>query len=83
MSESVINIDDIRIFSYDRRALYSGSFGFHMAKGVHIIHIPTGIEVKEDSSRSQHRNKAVAMKRLEEELLTHYRKLADTCGTKR
>lgn len=68
MQKDLINPDDIRIFSYDRRSLYSGSFGFHMSRGVHIIHLPTGIEVKEDSERSQHKNKDLALSRLEEEL---------------
>ena len=57
---------DIRIFSYDSRSLYNGSFGFHMPRGVHVIHIPTGLEVKEDSERSQHKNKFIALERLEQ-----------------
>jgi len=56
---------DIRIFCYDSRSLHNGSFGFHMPRGVHVIHMPTGLEVKEDSERSQHRNKAIALEKLE------------------
>lgn len=67
-----LNPEDIKIYSYDSRENYSGDVGFHMPGGVHIIHIPTGLEVKEDSERSQHKSKDVAIKKLEELLCLNH-----------
>ena len=37
-------------------------------KGVQLIHLPTGIVIEEDSERTQHGNKRVALERLKVEL---------------
>lgn len=65
-SYSEINPDDLRVFSWGVNVI--NGFSHSVPKGVHIIHLPTGIEVKEDSERSQHQNKHIAMERLIREL---------------
>ena len=37
-------------------------------KGVRVIHLPTGTVIEEDSERTQHGNKKVALDRLKVEL---------------
>lgn len=55
----ILDPKDIRINTFSPN--YSGSgFSFSVPRGVELIHVPSGITVKESDDRSQHRNKAIA-----------------------
>lgn len=58
-----MNPNDLRIHTYHEKP--QGSWSFNMPTGVHIIHIPTGLEAKCHKHRSQHMNKEEAMLELE------------------
>ena len=57
--------EDLRIFSVQGTERLGG-FAVKDYVGVHIIHMPTGMEVIEKSTSSLHRNKALALDKLNE-----------------
>ena len=61
-----VNVNDIRIFSWSSKP--KAGFQIGTDNGVHVIHLPTGLEFKIDSERSQHKNKDIALSKLTSEL---------------
>ena len=57
-----INREDLLISDWSHES--KGSWSLRPKRGVMIVHLPTGTVVKEDSDKSQYRNKEIAMKRL-------------------
>ena len=54
----------INIWSAKRR----GSWDMHMAKGVQLVHLPSGIVIETEEKHSQHANRALALKLLKDKL---------------
>lgn len=52
--------EDLRIFAYSN----AGGWALDKPQGVHIIHLPTGLEVREDSGKSLHGNREIALRNL-------------------
>lgn len=61
-----INPEDISISVYCEKP--RSGWDLSPCQGVKIIHLPTGIETKSASERSQHRNRHVAIEELKEKL---------------
>lgn len=59
-----LRVEDLRIDIY--RAPGQGAWSSQPERAVRITHTPTGISVEEHSDRSPHRNRVLAMKKLEE-----------------
>lgn len=60
----MVSPSDLKIETFPRQpttGMMTGTIG----SGVHITHIPSGIGVSSLSERSQHKNKEVALERLE------------------
>lgn len=57
----------IRAYSEKPVSAWRGS-----PSGIEVIHVPTGIRVTCTSERSQHKNKAICLQRLQAELTKRY-----------
>ena len=62
----MINPEDIKVNPWTAKK--RGSWDMHMAKGVQLIHLPTGNVIETEEKRSQHANRALALKLLEKQL---------------
>ena len=64
----IMNIkpEDIKVNSWSSKK--RSSWDMHMANGVQLIHLPTGIVIETEEKRSQHANRALALKILEDKL---------------
>jgi len=61
-----IKPEDLVINTWSSKII--GAWSLAVAKGVQIVHLPTGTIIEEDSARSQHKNKAIALDKLREKL---------------
>ena len=61
-----VDVNDIRIFSWSSKP--KTGFQIGTDSGVHVIHLPTKLEFKIDSERSQHKNKNIALSELSKAL---------------
>lgn len=57
-----IDHNDIRVFTYSSRR--EGNWLPSYENGVHLIHLPSGIEIKEHSDKCPHKNKVIAIDKL-------------------
>ena len=64
MSYPNINVEDIRVFSWSSKP--KSGFQIGIDNGVHVIHLPSKLEFKVDSERSQHKNRHIALTKLSE-----------------
>jgi protein subunit release factor A len=60
--ETEIKPDEIVINAWSSKR--QGAWNPSVPNGVQIVHLPSGTVVEEDSARSQHKNKAIALDRL-------------------
>lgn len=63
MNNYTFKPEDIDIASWG--SSNQGSFQVGVERGVQVTHLPTGIVVQIESERSQHRNRAIALDKLE------------------
>ena len=61
-----IKPEDVKVNPWTRKK--RGSWDMNMVKGVQLIHLPTGTVIQTEEKRSQHANKALALKILEDKL---------------
>jgi len=59
-----IKPSDLLIEFWDSKTNATSNFGYHLPRGIKITHIPTGIVVTEDSERSPHKNKDLALMKI-------------------
>lgn len=68
MAEPLYKPEELKVSSWS--SARRSSWVFESISGVRVIHLPTGICIEEEGARSQHRNRANALRRLNEELAT-------------
>ena len=61
----MINMEDLEINVYPKN---NSGFSLKIPDGIQILHKPTGVSIICTSERSQHKNRAIALKLLEEKL---------------
>jgi len=64
--KTLYDVKDLKINAWS--SARRGSWCLESVSGVQIIHLPTGICIEEEGARSQHMNRANALKTLNQEL---------------
>jgi len=63
---SELKREDLRVFSWSSKR--QGAWSMSTPNGVHVIHLPSGIEAKVDYERSQHKNRELAFEEIANKL---------------